>query len=266
MEVVISSSPTESYQIVASIFQSYILDHLDEKCVLGLATGSSPQGVYDELIRRFQFNELSFSHVNAFLLDEYLGLPPDHPQLYARYIRDVFISHLDMPNQNLHYPQVTQLNTGDISTICTDYEKKLRQIGPIGLQILGIGSNGHIGFNEPGSSLGSRTRIKTLSPITRTDNARFFSSEQDVPVHVITQGLGTILESQHIVLIAQGKQKASAIAQMIEGPVTINCPASVLQFHPHVTVVIDPEAASFLSNSSYYQFVQANKPDWQDKY
>ncbi|MET0909309.1 MAG: glucosamine-6-phosphate deaminase, partial [Ilumatobacteraceae bacterium] len=160
----------------------------------------------------------------------------------------------------LHGPDVA---CPDVPALCARYEELLAGLGGVDLQILGIGSDGHIGFNEPGSSLGSRTRIKTLTEATRRDNARFFASLDEVPHHVVTQGLATIGEARHVVLVATGEAKAAPIARAVEGPLTAMCPASVLQLHPHATVVVDEAAASGLGLADYYRSVYAGKPSWQ---
>jgi glucosamine-6-phosphate deaminase len=229
---------------------------------LGLATGSSPLSVYQELIRRHRKDGLRFADVQAFLLDEYVGLPPSHPQSYAHVIRAEFTRHIDISDHRVHGPNGT---ADDIFAAAEEYDAQILAAGPVDVQLLGIGSNGHIGFNEPGSSLGSRTRVKTLTEQTRHDNARFFASIDDVPRHVITQGLGTICEARHLVLIATGGHKAEAIAAAVEGPLTASCPASVLQLHPHVTVVIDDAAAAHLKNADFYRYALKYKPQ-QHKY
>jgi glucosamine-6-phosphate deaminase len=229
---------------------------------LGLATGSSPLSVYRELIRRHRKGGLSFSDVQAFLLDEYVGLPPSHPQSYAHVIRAEFTDHIDIDSRRVYSPNGA---AEDIFTAATEYDALIAAAGPVDVQLLGIGSNGHIGFNEPGSSLGSRTRVKTLTEQTRHDNARFFTSIDEVPRHVITQGLGTICDARHLVLIATGSHKAEAVAAAVEGPLTASCPASVLQLHPHVTVVVDDAAAGQLKNADFYRYALKHKPP-QQKY
>src|SRR5690349_16591864 len=192
---------------------------------LGLATGSSPLSVYRELIRRHRREGLSFAAVQAFLLDEYVGLPPSHPQSYAHVIRTVLTDHIDIKPERVQGPNGV---AADIFAAADEYDTLIAASGPVDVQLLGIGGNGHIGFNEPGSSLGSRTRVKTLTEQTRHDNARFFSSIDEVPRHVITQGLGTISDARHLVLIATGSHKAEAVAAAGEGPRTARFPASVL--------------------------------------
>jgi glucosamine-6-phosphate deaminase len=218
---------------------------------LGLATGSSPLSVYRELIRRHREDGLSFADAQAFLLDEYVGLPPSHPQSYANVIRAEFTAHVDIDDDRVYGPDGVG---DDIATAATEYDVLLAESGPVDVQLLGIGANGHLGFNEPGSSLGSRTRVATLTEQTRTDNARFFDGVDDVPRHVITQGLGTIGAARHLVLIATGEHKAAAVAAAVEGPVTASCPASVLQLHPHVTMVVDEAAAARLEDADFYRY------------
>jgi len=227
---------------------------------LGLATGSSPLSVYRELIRRHRKEGLSFAAAQAFLLDEYVGLPPSHPQSYAHVIRVEFTNHIDIDSGCVHSPNGV---ADDIFAAAAEYDALIASAGPVDVQLLGIGSNGHIGFNEPGSSLGSRTRVKTLTEQTRHDNARFFANIDEVPRHVITQGLGTICDAKHLVLIAAGGHKAEAIAAAVEGPLTASCPASVLQLHPHVTVVVDEAAASQLKNADFYRYALKHKPAQQ---
>ncbi|AUH69586.1 MULTISPECIES: glucosamine-6-phosphate deaminase [Gordonia] len=222
---------------------------------LGLATGSSPLATYTELIRRHRENGLSFAGVDAVLLDEYVGLPPTHPESYARFIRDNFTDHIDIGT--VHSPDGM---APDFKAAAEAYDALIGRLGPVDVQILGIGSNGHIGFNEPSSSLTSRTRIKTLTEKTRQDNARFFDSFDEVPMHVITQGLGTICDAERLALVATGEGKADAIAAAVEGPLSASCPASILQWHRHATVVIDPAAASKLADADYYKYVYAHKP------
>jgi glucosamine-6-phosphate deaminase len=213
---------------------------------LGLATGSSPLSVYRELIRRHREEDLTFRDAQAFLLDEYVGLPPSHPQSYAHVIRADFTDHVDIDASRVHGPDGV---ADDIFSAAARYDTLLAESGPVDVQLLGIGANGHIGFNEPGSPLDSRTRVATLTEQTRQDNARFFASVDEVPRHVITQGLGTIGAAKHLVLIATGEHKAAAVAAAVEGQVSASCPASVLQLHPHVTIVVDEAAASRLENA-----------------
>lgn len=229
--------------------------------VLGLATGSSPLALYNELVARYATGAVSFKHARGFTLDEYVGLSSDHPQRYRNVINDVFVSRVDFQPDAVTGPDGL---ADDIPLACAQYELDIESAGGIDLQILGIGTDGHIGFNEPGSSLASRTRIKTLTSQTRADNARFFGSDIDaVPVHCVTQGLGTIMNARHIVLLATGTAKAEAVRQLVEGSVSALWPATVLQHHRHVSVLIDDAAAQHLQLQSYYRETYQHKPDWQ---
>jgi glucosamine-6-phosphate deaminase len=228
--------------------------------VLGLATGSSPLAVYDELARRHAAG-LSFAGVRGFLLDEYVGLPAGHPEGYRAVIERDVVSRLDVPSVAVTGPDG---GAQDLAAACADYERAIVEAGGVDLQILGIGTDGHVAFNEPGSSLASRTRVKTLTEQTRRDNARFFGGDVDaVPRHVLTQGLGTIMAARHLVLLATGRHKAEAVHQLVEGPISAMWPASVLQMHPHVTVLVDPAAASRLQLAAYFRETWAGKPSWQ---
>ena len=225
--------------------------------VLGIATGSTPLGLYQELVRMYQRREVDFSHVTTFNLDEYVGLPVTHPQSYHHFMHEHFFRHVNIPLQNIHIPSGTTTN---YRSFCEWYEKRIVDAGGIDVQILGIGSDGHIAFNEPGSSLSSRTRLKTLAPSTIDDNARFFKSRGEVPIYAITMGVGTILEARRVVLLATGKNKSAAIAAAVEGPVTAMITASALQMHPDTQVLLDEAAASGLNMRDYYDWVQENKP------
>jgi glucosamine-6-phosphate deaminase len=228
--------------------------------VLGLATGSTPLGTYQELIGRHRTGGLSFAQAQAFLLDEYVGLPAAHPQSYHSVIRDEFTISVDFAPDAVHGLDGM---AEDPEAEAARYEGLIAAAGGVDIQILGIGTDGHVGFNEPMSSLGSRTRIKTLTRQTRQDNARFFDSADDVPDHVLTQGLGTIREARHLLLLAMGEAKAEAIAAAVEGPVAAICPASALQLHPHVSVLVDESAASRLAHREYYTDTFGRKPAWQ---
>ncbi|WP_307035397.1 glucosamine-6-phosphate deaminase [Arthrobacter sp. B3I4] len=227
--------------------------------VLGLAAGSSPLPVYDELARRHEAG-LDFSRARAFILDEYVGLPAGHPQAYREVLRRDFTGRVNISPENVHGPDGL---AADLPAACRAFEDALRAAGGVDLQLLGLGTDGHIGFDEPGSSLASRTRIKTLLEQTRRDNARFFGGLAEVPHHVLTQGLGTILEARHVILLAGGALKAQAVRDLVEGPVAAICPASILQFHPHATVLLDEAAASSLRLADYYRHSYDNKPKWQ---
>jgi glucosamine-6-phosphate deaminase len=229
--------------------------------VLGLATGSTPLPTYQELIRRHRAGlGPAWGRVTTFNLDEYVGLPPGHEQSYLATIRRELTDGLGIDAAGVHGPDPA---ADALPTAGERYEAAIEAIGGIDLQVLGIGTNGHLAFNEQGSSFGSLTRVKTLTAQTRRDNARFFGSPDAVPRHVLTQGIGTILRARHLVLIASGKAKAEAVAQAVEGPLSASCPASVLQLHPHATVLVDEAAASRLERRDYYAEVYAAKPNWQ---
>lgn len=229
--------------------------------VLGLATGSSPLAVYDELARRHAEAGLSFARARGFMLDEYVGLAADHPERYRNVIERDVVSRVDFAPDAVLGPD--GLAT-DLEAACWQYERTIVDAGGVDLQILGIGTDGHIAFNEPGSSLASRTRIKTLTRQTRQDNARFFGGAVDaVPHHCLTQGLGTIMAARHLVLLATGRGKAEAVHQLVEGPVSAMWPATIMQHHPHATVLVDDAAASRLQLADYYRETYASKPGWQ---
>ncbi|WP_405594245.1 glucosamine-6-phosphate deaminase [Streptomyces sp. NBC_01410] len=257
MEVVIRPDAEDAGRTVAGIIHQAIVEGTK---ALGLATGASPLGVYRDLVRRHRQEGLSFAGVDAFLLDEYVGLPPSHPQSYAQVIRRELVDHVDLDPARVHVPQGT---ASDPQQEARRFDSVLTAAGPVGVQILGIGVNGHIGFNEPGSSLASCTRLKTLTDDTRRDNARFFGGIEQVPRHVITQGLATIGAASHLVLIATGPHKARAVAAAIEGAVSAMCPASILQLHPHATVVVDELAAGRLEQQAYYRHIAQHKPAGQ---
>jgi len=254
MEIVIQPSAADANKLAARLFASYIRKR--SGTVIGLATGSTPLALYRELIAM----KLDWRKVTTFNLDEYISLAPDHPQSYNYFMWENLFKHVNVLKKNVHVPDGL---ARDIPKFCVKYEKQIRSAGGIDVQLLGIGTDGHIGFNEQTSSLASRTRIKTLTQQTRKDNARFFGSEEAVPHHVITMGIGTILEARHCVLMAFGKNKARAIAEAAEGPITAMNPASALQQHPKVTVFLDEDAASELKLKDYYRWVYDNKPDWQ---
>jgi glucosamine-6-phosphate deaminase len=228
--------------------------------VLGLATGSTPLPVYRALASLIAERGVDVSHVRGYALDEYVGLPAGHPESYRSVIQREVIEPLGLTPSLIHVPNGARET---IEHAGADYEKAIAESGGVDVQILGIGTDGHIGFNEPGSSFASVTRVKTLTEQTRTDNARFFDSEDDVPMHCITQGLSTILKARHLLLLAFGEGKAEALAGAVEGPLSASNPGSAIQLHPHVTVLVDEAAASRLRNLDYYRYAYANKPAWQ---
>ncbi len=215
--------------------------------VLGLATGSTPIPLYKELIRMHKQEGLDFSTVISFNLDEYVGLSPDHDQSYRYFMNENLFKHININPKLTHVPDGTITDLDQIAAYCERYEEMIDDVGGMDYQVLGIGGNGHIGFNEPGSSLGSLTRIKTLTVQTRKDNARFFKSMDEVPRYAITMGIGTTMKVRKVVLLANGESKADAVKAAMEGPVTSMCPASALQLHRFATFVIDEAAASKLT-------------------
>ncbi len=244
----------ESYEEVSEEAARIVSNLVTSKptATLGLATGSTPLGMYQALVRMHREEGLDFSSVVTFNLDEYLGLNSDHPQSYHHFMHRSFLDKINVRSENTHIPDGTICSNYD--AYCDDYEQSIRVAGGIDLQVLGIGKNGHIGFNEPTSSLGSRTRVKTLSTETMEQNRRFFSSEE-VPQCAITMGIGTILESRRILLLASGESKTRAVAAAIEGPITASMSGSALQLHRDVTFILDKEAAKWLANAKYYKRV-----------
>ena len=214
-------------------------------CVIGFATGSTPLGVYKELIRLHTEEGLDFSHMTTFNLDEYVGLPPNHDQSYHYFMWENLFKHINVDPRYVHVPHGM---ADDVMAHCDWYEDQIDLAGGIDLQILGIGGNGHIAFNEPGSSLGSRTRIKTLDEKTRKDNSRFFKSMDEVPIYAITMGIGTIMDARQLILLANGENKAQAIKDTLEGPITAMVPATIVQLHEHAAVIVDKDAASLLEH------------------
>jgi glucosamine-6-phosphate deaminase len=246
----------DSADLVAARAAEQIKTCLSEnpRAVLGLATGGTPLGTYRELVRLHKRGEISFSNCTTFNLDEYVGLPKEHPESYYSFMHQNLFSQADFNVANCYLPDG---NRPDYEVLCEEYEQKIADSGGIDLQLLGIGSDGHIAFNEPGSSLASRTRLKALTQQTREDNARFFNSMDEVPELAITMGIGTILEAKKILLLATGEGKASAVRAFIEGPLTSQIPASALQLHPHVTVLLDNAAAGWLVRRNYYEHVES---------
>jgi glucosamine-6-phosphate deaminase len=255
MEVLISNTPEEMSK-AAALEVAEVLN-TKPNAVLGLATGSTPLGLYKELARLHREEGLNFSQVTTFNLDEYVGLPGSHPQSYHYFMREHFFQHVNIPTQHNYIPSGT---TSNYKAFCAWYEQRIAECGGIDIQILGIGTDGHIAFNEPTSSLQSRTRLKTLAESTIDDNARFFEKREEVPIYAITMGVGTILESRRIVLLANGQNKAKAIADAVEGPVTSMNTASALQMHASTRIFIDTEAASKLQLRGYYEWVQSKMP------
>ena len=251
MKVVIVDNPEAAASYGSAMLKRQITNK--PSSVLGLATGSTPVALYQQLIAANKAKEISFENVSTFNLDEYLGLSAEHPQSYRYFMNQELFSHIDIDINNTHVPDggaKNPLTAGD------DYEQLIIDAGGIDMQLLGIGRNGHVGFNEPSSCLVSRTRVKTLTQATIDDNARFFKSDEYQPHLSITMGIGTIMESRHIVLLATGASKADAIQATVEGPLTASCPASALQMHLSTTLIIDNAAAAKLKDKEFYQHIE----------
>ncbi len=251
MRIIIEPNSDAASRRAAKFIADLVLKKPD--CVLGLATGSTPLGTYRELIRLHKEEGLDFSQVTTFNLDEYVGLTSVHPQSYRQFMQVNLFDHLNIPLTSTNVPDGRAL---DFEAHCRQYEERIQAAGGIDLQILGIGSDGHIAFNEPGSSLGSRTRLKTLASETIRDNARFFGGEDKVPRLAVTMGVGTILESRKCILLAFGEHKAAAVRDTVEGPVTAQVTASALQLHREVIGIFDEPAASLLQRRAYYADVE----------
>ncbi len=262
MRIVVCESPEQVAEVAADESIEYLglacasTAKNPESTVLGLATGSTPLGLYQKWIERFRSGEISFRNVVSFNLDEYCGVPPEDPQSYHYFMQGNLFKHIDILPQNTHIPHT---NSDDLPASAEAYEIAIAQAGGIDLQILGIGSEGHIGFNELGSSFSSATRVKTLTSKTRQDNARFFASLEQVPKMAITMGLGTIMNARAVLLLATGLHKAQTIRDTVEGPVTAMVPASILQFHPNATLILDAAAASKLAHLDYYLECERNQ-------
>jgi len=236
----------KNYDEISKEAAQIVADRLRRKpnMVLGLATGSTPLGLYKELIRIHKKEGLDFSKVTTFNLDEYVGLPPTHRQSYNYFMYQNLFKHINIPQHAIHVPDGM---AHDIDGFCDWYEQEMQRFGGIDLQVLGIGANGHVAFNEPGSSLGSRTRVKTLTQETRQNNARFFKGKEEVPRYAITMGIGTIMDAKELIMLATGSGKADAIKAAAEGPLTSQCPASVVQLHRKTFVIVDKEAGAKLT-------------------
>ena len=254
MEIIILPSPEEVAVVAAERVAEIV--RVKPRAVLGLATGSSPLGLYAQLARQVATGELDLSDAHGFALDEYVGIPLTHPESYAAVIRRDVVEPLKMTPDRVSVPDG---RAADLAAACAEFEAAIVAAGGVDIQILGVGANGHIGFNEPTSSFSSRTRVKTLAPNTIADNARFFDAPADVPIHCLTQGLGTIMEARELLLVATGASKSDAIAAIVEGPVSSMWPGSILQHHGRAVVVLDEAAASKLALREYYRHTYAHK-------
>ncbi|MFH1958429.1 MAG: glucosamine-6-phosphate deaminase [bacterium] len=243
MKLIIVETSEQMSRASAELFAQRIRNN--PKIVLGLATGGTPERMYAELVRLHREEGLDFSQVVTYNLDEYLGIPGTHDQSYRYFMNKNLFDHINIAKENTH---VLNGLAADVAKECADYETAIKNAGGIDLQLLGIGSNGHIAFNEPGSPADSRTGVVDLTENTIKDNARFFENADDVPKQALSMGNGTIMEAKEIVLIADKESKAAAIFRSVEGPVTEEVPASILQKHPDCTFIIDRAAAGKLSS------------------
>ncbi|KAA9021040.1 glucosamine-6-phosphate deaminase [Niallia endozanthoxylica] len=231
----------KDYEEMSAKAAEYLVNKVrnSPKITLGMATGGTPEGTYRQLIEDHRENHTSYQHVTTFNLDEYVGLSGDHPNSYRYFMNKKLFDHIDIQKSNTYVPRG---DARDIQKECLDYEKLLEEKGGIDLQLLGIGSNGHIGFNEPGASFDSKTHLVTLTPSTREANARYFSSLEEVPTQAISMGISTIMKAKEILLLVSGEKKSKALAQLLNGEITENNPASVLKNHPNVTIIADYKA------------------------
>jgi len=252
MEVLVLPTAARVARRAADVVIAGLADAAGSEPVLGLATGSSPLGLYAELAAAVAAGRLDLGRAHGFALDEYVGLPTGHPESYREVLLREVWGPLGLAPERLHVPDGSGADEASLVAGAAEYERLIEGAGGVDVQILGIGANGHLGFNEPGSALSSRTRVKRLSERTRADNARFFDAPADVPTHCVTQGLGTVLAARRLVLVASGGAKADAVASALEGPLSASCPASVLQWHPDAVAVLDEDAAAGLRNRDYY--------------
>ncbi|MGI6149044.1 MAG: glucosamine-6-phosphate deaminase [Firmicutes bacterium] len=240
MQVLVTKDYAAMSRAAADIFKEHLKNH--PQTVLGLATGSTPLGMYEWLIKYHQ-DGLDFSQVTTFNLDEYIGLAGDHPASYRYFMEEHLFGHVNVPKERIFIPNGM---AEDPEAECRAYDELIRKLGGIDLQVLGIGVNGHIGFNEPGTPFEATTHVAELTASTREANARFFASIDEVPTHAISMGIKSIMHARRIVLLANGEHKAEAVAAAVKGPVTPDLPASVLQLHPDVTFVVDEAAGRLL--------------------
>ena len=259
MEVLIQNDERGACLLVARIIARRL--RAQPSLVLGLATGHTMEGVYAELARMHKQDKLDFSLCRTFNLDEYVGLAPKDPRSYHCYMKKNLFDKVNIDPRNAHVPDGMKT---DFASVCEEYEKEIKAAGGIDLQLLGMGKDGHIGFNEPLSALMSRTREKALTPDTIAQNAKYFGGEDKVPRRAITMGVGTILESRQSLVLVTGAAKADVLARAVEGPITAMVTASALQLHPKCTVIVDEAAAARLQGKDYYRWIFENEPEWRD--
>ncbi len=259
MEVIIQPNASTAALLTARLMAAEL--RRTPRMTLGLATGGTMEQVYAILARMCHDDSLDFSRCQTFNLDEYVGIPPDHPNSYRRYMEEHLFSKVNIDRQQTHLPNGA---APDLDAECRRYEQAMQAAGGIDFQLLGIGHDGHIGFNEPISALRSRTRVKALAPATVQANSRYFADPALMPRRAITMGVGTILDSRRCVLLATGATKAEIIARAVEGPITAMVTASALQLHPRCTFIVDESAARLLQGQEYYRWIFANEPEWQE--
>ena len=259
MQVIIRPDRNQACELAAAIVEKRIRSRAD--AVLGLATGRTMELLYDKLVEKHEKANLDFSLIRTYNLDEYIGIPPENPGSYRYYMNEKLFNRVNIDLRNTHLPLGM---ANDIKEECRMYEWSIQANGGISLQILGLGKDGHIGFNEPLSALKSRTRDKSLTPTTIQDNEKLFENSEDMPRRAITMGVGTILEAKQILLLVTGKSKAEILAKAVEGPITSMISATALQLHENCIVITDEEAASQLQGRNYYQWIFENEPDWQE--
>lgn len=259
MELIIQRDKEAAALLVARIVANELRAH--PRAVLGLATGSTMEAVYAQLVRMHRETGLDFSGTRTFNLDEYVGLAPNDPNSYRHFMNRHLFQQVNIKLENTHLPDG---RAADLGAECRHYEQLIAEAGGIDLQLLGIGKSGHIGFNEPLSALKSRTREKALTPTTLRQNAPFFGGEDKMPRRALTMGVGTILDARRCILLATGEAKADIIAQAVEGPITSMVTASALQLHPKATVIVDEAAAAKLKEKEYYRWLFNSEPEWEE--
>jgi glucosamine-6-phosphate deaminase len=258
MEVIIRNNAQTAVNLTARLIAEDL--HKKPGMVLGLATGRTMEAVYAEMARMHQTDKLDFSLAKTFNLDEYIGLPSENINSYRYYMNSHLFNNVNIDIRNTHLPNGI---ADDIDLECEKYEKLILECGGIDLQLLGIGRDGHIGFNEPLSALRSRTRAKSLTPLTFAQNSPLFDKPEDMPKRAITMGVGTVLEAKRIIMLVVGEEKSNILAKAVEGPVTSMISATALQLHPHCTVIVDEAAASQLKEKDYYYWIFDNEPEWE---
>lgn len=241
MKIIVTENYEEMSRVAADCMAEVVKGKPD--CVLGLATGDTPIGMYQNLVAMYQAGELDFSRVRSVNLDEYYPITPDNSQSYRYFMNDKLFCHVNIDAKNTHVPDGT---AADPDAFCRSYEEKIDALGGADIQVLGIGRNGHIGFNEPSDALIPFTHLTELTESTIEANARFFDSEDDVPKHALTMGVQSVFKARRILLLASGASKAEAVRAMLNGNITTQCPASLLCLHPDVTLVCDKDAYSLV--------------------